>query len=76
MKTNTKQPITYSYQLGKNKLNPNYKLEFFLNSLHTNHQFRHYLFITAIIALVISAIAVSILIPLGIKLIGWIGSMG
>lgn len=75
MQTNINHSKIYTYQLDRTKSNPNYKWEFFLNSLHNNHQFRHYLFITALIALVVSAIAASILVPLGIKLIGWVGSM-
>lgn len=74
MKTNNKQPITIGYQLEKNKLNSNYRWQFFLESLHTNQQLRHYLVVTALIALAVLLIASALLIPLTINIIGWIGA--
>jgi hypothetical protein len=74
MKTNNKQPITISYQLERNKSNSNYKWQFFLESLQTNQQLRHYLMVTALVALAVLLIASALLIPLTINIIGWIGT--
>jgi hypothetical protein len=74
MKTNNKQPITISYQLERNKSNSNYKWQFFLESLQTNQQLRHYLMVTALVALAVLLIASALLIPLTINIIGWIGA--
>jgi hypothetical protein len=74
MKTNNKQPITISYQLERNKLNSNYRWQFFLESLQTNQQLRHYLMVTALVALAVLLIASALLIPLTINIIGWIGA--
>ncbi len=76
MKTNNKQPITISYQLKRNKSNSNYRWQFFLESLQTNQQLRHYLMITALITLVTLLIASAVLIPVAIKVIGWISAIG
>ena len=74
METNNKQPITISYHLERNKSNSNYRWQFFLESLHTNQQLRHYLIVTALVALAVLLIASALLIPLTINIIGWIGA--
>lgn len=76
MKINNKQPITINYQLGRNKSNSNYRWQFFLESLQNNQQLRHYLVITGLVAFAILVIASAVFIPLIIKIIGWIGTIG
>ena len=76
MKTNNKQPYTATYQMGAHKTNANYKWQFFIDSLQTNQQLRQYLLVTTLVALAVVIVAGSLLIPLGIKLIGWLGAIG
>jgi len=70
------QSVTYTFKLGRTKPNPNYKRQFFFESLQTNQQLRQYLLITALVALAITVIAASIVISLGTKLLFWIGLIG
>lgn len=73
---NNKQPITIGYQLERNKSNSNYRWQFFLESLQTKQQLRHYLMVTALVVLAVILIASAVLIPITIKIIGWIGAIG
>lgn len=75
MKTNINHSKTYTYQLDRKNWNSNYKLEFFLNSLQTNQQFRHYLLATTLVMMAVIIVAGVLLIPLGIKIIGWISGI-
>ena len=75
MKTNLNHSKTYTHQLDRKNWNSNYKMEFFLNSLLTNQQFRHYLLVTTLVAMAAIVAAGVLLIPLGIKIIGWISGV-
>lgn len=75
MQTNINHSKIYTYQLDRRNLNSNYKLDFFLNSLQNNQQFRHYLLVTTLVAIAVIIVAGTLLIPLGIELIGWISGI-
>lgn len=70
------QSVTYTFQLGRTKPNQSYKRQFFFKSLQTNRQLKQYLLIIALVALSITGIAASVVIPLGTKLLIRIGLIG